>query len=131
MDTPCRPRPPKLQSPIEVLDSSPSGCPLASLMAQIVKKLPAMPRSGFDPWVGKIPWRKEWQPTPIFLSEELHGQRILAGYSPRGHKDSDMTKQLTLYSPQSIRFNLIRLHGEELSNTAGQEMCPKAGGGSF
>ena len=37
-------------------------------------------RRGFNPWVGKIPWRREWQPTPVFLSEESHGQRSLAGY---------------------------------------------------
>ena len=40
----------------------------------------------FDPWVGKIPWRRKWQPTPVFLPEKPHGQRILAGYSPWGHK---------------------------------------------
>ena len=39
-------------------------------------------RSGFSFWVGKIPWRKEWLPTPVFLLEEFHGQRSLAGYSP-------------------------------------------------
>ena len=38
--------------------------------------------SGFDPWVGMIPWRREWQPTPVFLSGESHGQRSLMGYSP-------------------------------------------------
>ena len=37
-------------------------------------------------WVRKIPWRREWQPTPVFSSEESHGQRSLVGYSPRGHK---------------------------------------------
>ena len=41
-------------------------------------------RCGFDPWVGKIPWRRAWQPTPVFLPEESHGQRSLAGYSPEG-----------------------------------------------
>ena len=35
-----------------------------------------------NPWVGKIPWRRAWQPTPIFLPGELHGQRSLVGYSP-------------------------------------------------
>ena len=40
-------------------------------------------RCGFDPWVGKISWRRAWQPTPIFLPGESHGQRSLAGYSPR------------------------------------------------
>jgi len=36
----------------------------------------------FDPWVRNIPWMRAWQPTPVFLPEESHGQRILAGYSP-------------------------------------------------
>ena len=47
---------------------------------------------GFDPWIGKILWRKAWQPTPVFLPEESHGQRSLAGYSPWGCKESDMTE---------------------------------------
>ena len=50
-------------------------------------------RCKFDPWVGKIPWRRKWQPTPVFLPGESHRQRRLAGYSPRGHKKSDMTFQ--------------------------------------
>ena len=51
-------------------------------------------RSGFDPWVGKIPWRREWQSTPVFLPRELHGQRSLAGYSPWSLKESDTTDRL-------------------------------------
>ena len=39
-------------------------------------------RHGFNPWARKIPWRRTWQPTPVFLPEESHGQRSLAGYSP-------------------------------------------------
>ena len=39
-------------------------------------------RSKFDPWVGKIPQRREWQPTPVFLSGESHGQGSPAGYNP-------------------------------------------------
>ena len=39
---------------------------------------------GFDPWVKKILWRRKWQPTPVFLLGESHGQRSLVGYSPRG-----------------------------------------------
>ena len=50
----------------------------------------------FDPWVGKMAWRRKWQPTPVFLPEKFHGQRIPAGYSPWGHKKSDMTKRLSL-----------------------------------
>ena len=41
-------------------------------------------RPGFTPWVGKISWRREWLPTPVFLPGESHGQRTLAGYSPWG-----------------------------------------------
>ena len=51
-------------------------------------------RRGFDPWVGKIPWRRKWQPSPVFLYGKSHGQRILAGYSPRDHKESDTTEQV-------------------------------------
>ena len=47
-----------------------------------------------DPWVGKIPWRREWQPTPVFLPREFHGKRSLVGYSPWGQKESDTTEQL-------------------------------------
>ena len=43
-------------------------------------------RCGFNPWVGKIPRRRKWQPTPVFLCGESHGQRSLAGYSPWGRK---------------------------------------------
>ena len=46
----------------------------------------------FDPWVGKIPWRREWQSTPVFLSGESHGQRSLVDYNPWGCKESDMTE---------------------------------------
>ena len=46
------------------------------------------------PWVGKIPWRRAWQPIPLFLPGESHGQRSLVGYSPRGHKESDITERL-------------------------------------
>ena len=47
-------------------------------------------KGGFNPWVGKIPWSRAWQPTPVFFSGESHGQRSLAGYSPWGHKESNM-----------------------------------------
>ena len=47
-------------------------------------------RLGFDPWVRKIPWRRKWQPTPVFSAGEFHGQRSLAGYRPWGRSESDM-----------------------------------------
>ena len=49
----------------------------------------------FHPWVRKIPWRMEWLPTPAFSPGEFLGQRILAGYSPWGFKESDITERLT------------------------------------
>ena len=64
-------------------------------MAQLVKNLPAKRESGrpgFNPWVGKIPWRREWLPTPVFWPGEFRGLD-----SPWGHKESDMTKRLSLY----------------------------------
>ena len=51
-------------------------------------------RRGFNPWVGKIPWQRKWQPTPVFLPGEFHGQRSPVGSmgSPWGHKESDTTE---------------------------------------
>ena len=49
-------------------------------------------RCRFNPWVRKIPWRRAWQPTPVFLPGEYHGQRSLAGYSSWGHKELDTTE---------------------------------------
>ena len=51
-------------------------------------------KAGFNPWVRKIPWRREWQPTPVLLPGESHGQRSLVGYSPWGGKESDTTERL-------------------------------------
>ena len=45
-----------------------------------------------DPWVGKIPWGKAWQPTLVFLPGEPHGQKRLQGYHPQGHKELDTTE---------------------------------------
>ena len=55
-------------------------------VALVVKNLPPMQRLRFNPWVGKIPWRRAWKPTPVFLSGEC--QRSLVGYSPWSHKES-------------------------------------------
>ena len=60
----------------------------------------------FDSWVGKIPWKREWQPTLVFLPGEPHGQRSLAGYSPWGRSESD-TAEATEHS--CIYVNLGKL----------------------
>ena len=76
-------------------------------------------RPGFNPWVGKIPWRKKWLPTPVFLPGECHGQRSLEGYSAWDCKESDMTEQLThthiityvhYYGIIQIIFSALNIH---------------------
>ena len=66
-------------------------------------------RCGFDPWVGKIPWRRAWQPTAVFLPGETHGQRSLVGYSSWGCKESDIT-ELT----QNPHTNFLALYTDSL-----------------
>ena len=53
-------------------------------------------RCRFNPWVRKIPWRRAWQPTPVFLPEESRGRRNLVGYSSWDLKEWDTAEQLTL-----------------------------------
>ena len=66
-----------------------------SLVDPTVKNLPTMQESWICSWVGKIPWRREWLPIPVFLSGEPHGQRRLVGSSPWGCKELDTTEELT------------------------------------
>ena len=65
-------------------------------------------RRGFDPWVGKIPWRRKWQPTLAFLPRKFHGQRNLAGYS------------LCAYYFASVLPNSLQPHGLKLTRL----FCP-------
>ena len=78
-------------------------------------------RLRFDPWVREIPWRRAWQPTPVFMPGESHGPRSLAGYSPWGRKESDTTERLThnaksapiinaVYKIQKVLVNLDPAH---------------------
>ena len=70
-------------------------------------------RCGFNPWVRKIPWNREWQPTPVFLPGKFHGQRSMAGYGPWGCKKSDMTERLSTTSSkkeldQTVLSSLVK-----------------------
>ena len=83
-------------------------CPLRIPYSDLPFKM-VLPRAhlqcggpGFSPWVRKIPWRRKWQPTPVFLPGEFHGQRSLVGYSPWGRKESDTTERLHFH----FRFSL-------------------------
>ena len=71
-------------------------------MELVVKKVPAKAGDirdvGSIPGSGRSPWRRAWQPTPVFLPRESHGRRSLVGYSPQGHKESDTTEQLTTHT---------------------------------
>ena len=68
----------------------------------VVKNLPVNARRcrrcGFDPWVGKIPWRRPWQPILVFFSGESHGQKSLVDYSSQGCKELDMTEHACIYN---------------------------------
>ena len=90
-----------------------SANPWASQVALVVKNTPvnaADMRLRFDPWVGKISWRRAWQPSPVFLPGESHGQRSQEGDSPWCHKELDMIKVTacthTLESEEHISFSL-------------------------
>ena len=68
----------------------------------MVRNLPAMQETWVQSQVRKIPWRKEWLPTPVFLPGEFHGQRNLVGYSPWGCKELDTTEE-----PTPLRFQAL------------------------
>ena len=73
-------------------------------------------RCRFDPWVRKIPWRREWQPTPVFLPGESHGQRGLVGYRPWGHKETDTTERVThTHTHTHTRWEVCELTGYKIS----------------
>ena len=74
------------------LDSSASGLPRWRSRKESACQCGRHRRCRFDPGDGKIPWRRRWQPTTVFSSGKSHGQRSLAGYSPWGYKELDMTE---------------------------------------
>ena len=74
----------------------------------MVKKPPAVQEVWVRLLIGKIPWRKAWQPTSVFLPGESHGQRSLVGYSPKGHKESDVTERQTGIKIAGRNINNLR-----------------------
>ena len=68
------------------------GFPGDSVVENLIAMQELQKDKRFHPWVRKIPWRRTWQPTPVFLPGESHGQRSLAGYSPLGLKESEKTE---------------------------------------
>ena len=70
--------------------------------------------SWFNPWVGKIPWRRKWQRTPVLLPRKFHGWRSLVGYSPWSHRDSDTAAQLHFTYSMWDLSSLTRDHAPAL-----------------
>ena len=69
-------------------------------------------RFRFDLWVGKIPWRRAWQPIPVFLPGESDGQRSLAGFIPWGRKKLDMTQLLNNSNNKVLLSSSLCRHGQ-------------------
>ena len=93
-----------------------------SQVGLVVKKLPANAgdvRFWFDPWVGKVPWRRAQQPTPLFLPGESHGQKSLAGYSPEGHTESDTTEVTEHTCMQSSVIAMLPVKSSGLGSIPG------------
>ena len=77
-------------------------------MAQWVKNLPEIQETRVLSLGWEIPWRRKWQPTPVFLPEKSHGQRSLVGYSQKDHKELYATTKYTcIESLVPVRFNHI------------------------
>ena len=86
-------------------------------MALVVKNPPASAGDwGSIPGSGRFPWRRAWEPTPVLLPGESHGQRSLAGYSPRGCRESDMT-EATQYTRRQYEINM-RIGKKEQTQTS-------------
>ena len=79
----------------------------------------------FNLWVGKIPRRRKWQPTLVFLSGESHGQRSLVGYSPWGSQESAMTEQLNRTNPQWDRIfkDISKINNSQKGEALIQDWC--------
>ena len=71
-------------------------------------------RHWFISWVGKLPWRRKWQHSPVFLPGKSHGQRSLAGYSPQSCKELDMTERLTLSLSLLCRSSRVKKDLEKI-----------------
>ena len=95
---------------------------VVSLVAQMVKYLPAIQETGFNPWVGKIPWRRKWQPTPVLLPGKSHGQRSLVGNSPWGLKETERLHFLSFFRVGS-GFLVARFSRDQKIASLSDSLC--------
>ena len=84
----------KDKSKQKFINMSAPGLPGGTVVKNPICQCRRSKRCRFDPWLGKIPWRKKWQPAPVFLPGKCHGPRSLGGYSPWGHKELDTNERL-------------------------------------
>ena len=105
---------PQLSSPppLIIMPASPVQ---ASLVAQMVKNLPATQETQVRSLGQEDTQRREWLPTPVFLPGEFHRQRSLKGYSPWGRRESDMTEQLRLLSSRVQALRSVSLNDHNVS----------------
>ena len=78
--------------------------------------------STHHPWVRKIPWRRKWQPTPVFLPGKSYGQRSLVGYNPQGRKESDTTEQLHSLTQSHTSKVMLRIIQARLHQSVNHEI---------
>ena len=80
----------------------------ASQVAAVVKNPPANAGdTGVNPWVRKSPWRMKWQPTPVFLPGETHGQRNLTGYSAWGHTEAGTAEHAHSTMLSALSYSVV------------------------
>ena len=81
-------------------------------MVLVVKNPPCQcrrwKRHRFDPWVRKMPWKRKWHPTLVFLPGEFHGQRSLTGYNPWGYKELDTTECLNTWHIGLLILSILK-----------------------
>ena len=93
------------------------------LVAQMVKNLPTMQETWLWHLIGKIPWRKEWQPTPVFLPGESHGQKSLVGYSSWSCKELDTTEGLSTSKKDILSATVFILFNFPTQVTCCAKVC--------
>ena len=84
-----------------------------------------MQETQFNPWIRKIPWRREWQPTPVFLPGKFYGQRSLVSYRAWGCKELDRTEQLTLPLSGYKRKLLLKKQWDQQPSSQNMKMNTK------
>ena len=120
MISPCLWLCPHMKNNFMKMRGKPWGFPGTTVGKESTCQYSRRKRCRFVSWVEKIPWRRNWQPTPVFLSGESHGQRSLAVYSPQGPKESYATEHAHVdngQEPKCFCFPIQRLSSLAIQET--------------